>query len=133
MSQPPYEAADLPPHLKDAEKDALLMEWVALIECMEVRLAELEAAISKSKKKTSNSPRPPSQVGPYCKGEPAPSSWPRVRPLAAAPNLRRMADTRLRYAAPSQERCRGVDFGSLCRATGPRPRPAQCPIRHQSR
>ena len=50
--------------LTDAEKDALLEEQAALIERMAVRIAELEAALAKPKKTSSNSHAPPSQDGP---------------------------------------------------------------------
>ncbi len=50
--------------LTEAEKDALLMEQAALIERMAARIAELEAALTKPKKTSSNSHTPPSQDGP---------------------------------------------------------------------
>jgi transposase len=50
--------------LSEAEKDALLMEQAALIERMAARISELEAALSKPKKSSSNSHKPPSQDGP---------------------------------------------------------------------
>ena len=50
--------------LNEAEKDALLEEQAALIELMAARISELEAALAKPKKTSSNSHKPPSQDGP---------------------------------------------------------------------
>lgn len=50
--------------LSDADKDALLMEQAALIERMAERISELEAALAKPKKSSTNSHTPPSQDGP---------------------------------------------------------------------
>ena len=50
--------------LSDAEKDALLNEQAALIERLAARIAELEAALNKPKKTSSNSHTPPSKDGP---------------------------------------------------------------------
>ena len=90
--------------LTDAEKDALLDEQGALIERLAARIAELEAALGKPRKTSSNSHTPPSQDGPgrrnrkrdtarRCK--PRPSRPGVSRPLTEAPDKteRRMAAT----------------------------------------
>jgi transposase len=84
--------------LSEAEKDALLMQQAALIERMAARIAELEAAVGKPKKTSSNSHTPPSQDGPGRENRKRPRkqrpSRPGVsRPLAEAPDKteRRMA------------------------------------------
>ena len=56
--------------LSDTEKDALLDEQAALIERLAARVAELEAALSKPRKTSSNSHIPPSQDGPGRKPRP---------------------------------------------------------------
>jgi transposase len=50
--------------LQDADKDALIRDQMALIERQAARIAELEAALKKPKKTSSNSHTPPSQDGP---------------------------------------------------------------------
>lgn len=81
--------------LTDAEKDALLEEQAALIERMAVRIAELEAALAKPKKTSSNSHAPPSQDGPgrsnrerdpARRKKPRPSRPGVSRPLAEEPD-----------------------------------------------
>ncbi len=81
--------------LTAAEKKRLLDEQGALIERLAVRVAELEAALTKPKKTSSNSHTPPSQDGPGRRNrkrdttrrrKPRPS-WPGVsRPLAEDPD-----------------------------------------------
>ena len=88
--------------LTDAEKDALLDEQGALIERLAARIAELEAALGKPRKTSSNSHTPPSQDGPVRRNrkrdttrrrKPRPSRPGVSRPLAEAPDKteRRMA------------------------------------------
>jgi transposase len=81
--------------LTDAEKDALLEEQAALIERMAVRIAELEAALAKPKKTSSNAHTPPSQDGPgrsnrerdpARRNKPRPSRPGVSRPLAEEPD-----------------------------------------------
>lgn len=50
--------------LRDAEKDALLLEQAALIERLAARVAELEALLARPKKTSANSQIPLSQDGP---------------------------------------------------------------------
>ena len=91
--------------LTAAEKDALLDEQAALIERLAARIAELEAALTKPKKTSSNSHTPPSQDGPGRRNRkrdteserrrtPRPSRPGTSRPLADEPDKaeRRMAD-----------------------------------------
>ena len=91
--------------LSDAEKDALLDEQSALIERLAARVAELEAALGKPKKTSSNSHTPPSQDGPGRRNRkrdteskrrrmPRPSRPGVSRPLAAEPDKteRRLAE-----------------------------------------
>ena len=91
--------------LTDAEKDALLDEQAALIDRMAARIAELEAALIKPKKTSSNSHTPPSQDGPGRRNrkrdteskrrrKPRPSRPGTSRPLAEEPDKieRRMAE-----------------------------------------
>ncbi|HEV2677523.1 MAG TPA: IS66 family transposase [Aliidongia sp.] len=56
----------LPPRIRlsEAEKDALLLEQASLIERPAARITELEAAIGKPRKTSSNSHLPPSKDGP---------------------------------------------------------------------
>ena len=89
--------------LSEAEKDVLLMEQAALIERMAARITELEAALTKPKKSSSNSHTPPSQDGPGRKKrqpdqerprKPRPSRPGVSRPLAEDPDRteRRMVE-----------------------------------------
>lgn len=50
--------------LTDSDKDAVIRDQMALIERQAARIAELEAALKKPKKTSSNSHTPPSQDGP---------------------------------------------------------------------
>jgi len=74
--------------LSDAEKDALLMEQAALIERMAARISELEAAIGKPKKTSSNSHQPPSQDGPGRKNGEKEKPRPR-KPRPSRPGISR--------------------------------------------
>ena len=87
----------MPPRyrLTDAEKDALLDEQAALIERLAARIAELESALGKPKKTSSNSHTPPSQDGPIRKNrkrdttrrrKPRPSRPGVFRPLTESPD-----------------------------------------------
>ena len=89
--------------LSDAEKDALLLEQAALIERMAARISELEAALTKPQKTSSNSHTPPSQDGPGRKNRTPDEKRPRKerpsrpgvsRPLAEDPDRteRRMVE-----------------------------------------
>ncbi len=90
--------------LTDAEKDRLLDEQNALIERLAARIAELEAALGKPRKTSSNSHTPPSQGGPGRRNrkrdttrrrKPRPSRPGVSRPLAEDPDKteRRLAAT----------------------------------------
>lgn len=105
--------------LSDAEKDALLNDQAALIERMAARIAELEAALSKPKKTSSNSHTPPSQDGPGKKNRAAskgkrkarPSRPGSARPLTKDPDRteRRRVDACPHCGAavsPDRQRCR---------------------------
>lgn len=112
----------LPPRyrLSDAEKDALLLEQAALIERMAARIADLEAALAKPKKTSSNSHTPPSQDGPGRENRKQDQDQPKKarpsrpgvsRPLADNPDKteRRLADCcpHCGTAAPiAGQRCR---------------------------
>jgi transposase len=106
--------------LSEAEKDALLMEQAALIERMAARIAELEAAVAKPRKTSSNSHTPPSQDGPGRQNrkpdkdrvkKPRPSRPGVSRPLADDPDRieRRMVEVCPHCGiavAPDRQRCR---------------------------
>ena len=97
---------NVPPRyrLTETEKDTLLDEQAALIARLAARIAELEAALGKPKKTSSNSHTPPSQDGPgrgnrgrdtTRRRKPRPSRPGVSRPLAEAPDKteRRMAES----------------------------------------
>ena len=78
--------------LSDADKDALLIEQAAMIERLAARIAELEAALGKPRKTSSNSHVPPSKDGPGRGDRPKrpakkrPSRPGKSRPLAETPD-----------------------------------------------
>jgi transposase len=78
--------------LSDAEKDALLDEQAALIERLATRVAELEAALSKPRKTSSNSHIPPSQDGPGRKNRPPKEDRPKKRRRSHAGVSRPLAE-----------------------------------------
>lgn len=78
--------------LSDADKDALLMEQAALIERMAARIAELEAAIGKPKKTSSNSHTPPSKDGPGRKNRKRDEDRPRKQRPSRPGVSRRLAE-----------------------------------------
>ncbi|WP_040567693.1 IS66 family transposase, partial [Magnetospirillum molischianum] len=106
--------------LSDADKDALLLEQAALIERQAARIAELEAALGKPKKTSSNSHFPPSKDGPGRKKssphedrsrKPRPSRPGVSRPLAEDPDKteRRLVEVCPHCGMPlsaDRQRCR---------------------------
>ena len=87
--------------LSEAEKDALLLEQAALIEHLSARVTELEAALKKPKKTSSNSHKPPSQDGPGRKNRKDDKAGAQKKPRPSRPGVTRpLSDT------PDQtERC----------------------------
>jgi transposase len=87
--------------LSEAEKDALLLEQAALIEHLSARVTELEAALKKPKRTSSNSHTPPSQDGPGRKNRKDDKASTQKKPRPSRPGVARpLSDT------PDQtERC----------------------------
>ena len=79
-------------NLSDADKDRLLIEQAAMIERLAARIAELEAALGRPRKTSSNSHLPPSKDGPGQKNRPDRPAKPRPsrpgtsRPLSPTPD-----------------------------------------------
>jgi len=92
--------------LSDTEKDALLTEQAALIERMAARIAELEAAVGKPRKTSSNSHIPPSKDGPgrVNKKPPRPRKQRPSRPGASRP-LTEIPDKTERHQADCCPHC----------------------------
>lgn len=103
-----------PPHtrLTDAEKDALLAEQAALIERLAARVAELEAALARPKKTSSNSHTPPSQDGPARRNRKRDTESKRRRTLRPS----RPGVSRPLAAEPDKTERRRVECCPHCRA-----------------